>query len=340
MLLIVEQTREQGLSDIAKTNTKSELNIVRIKYLGRKGLVSKLMVTLPQLSKNDRPLLGKKINTTKAILLKSITERATYLDNTLLQNKIKSENVDVTLPGLGQNIGSLHPITSTVDFIERFFLKLGFSITYGPEIEDYYHNFDALNINSNHPARSTQDTFYLSSNSILRTHTSGVQIRMMEKQGVPIRIISPGRVYRCDSDATHTPMFHQVEGLWVDENISFVHLKSILHQFLIAFFVNKDLKVRFRSSYFPFTEPSAEIDISCIMCGKQEDCRVCKNTGWLEVLGCGMVRPEVFNFVSVDHRRYQGFAFGMGVERLAMLRYGIEDLRMFFENDLRFLKQF
>lgn len=242
------------------------------------------------------------------------------------------------MPGVGQVQGHIHPVSKTLQRIEQFFTEMGFSIEHGPEIEDDYHNFEALNIPSHHPARAMHDTFYFNPNSVLRTHTSGVQIRTMKKQAPPIRMIAPGRVYRCDSDMTHSPMFHQVEGLWVDEDVSFADLKGMLQAFLSAFF-EKDLKMRFRPSYFPFTEPSAEADMECVMCNGK-GCRVCKQTGWLEVLGCGMVHPNVLEAGGIDSKKYQGFAMGMGVERLAMLRYGISDLRLFFENDLRFLKQF
>ncbi|MCG8434322.1 MAG: phenylalanine--tRNA ligase subunit alpha, partial [Gammaproteobacteria bacterium] len=244
-----------------------------------------------------------------------------------------------TLPGRGHEIGGIHPVTRTMQRIEALFRQVGFHVEEGPEIEDEFHNFDALNIPTHHPARATMDTFYLKKPGLLlRTHTSPVQIRTMQRDEPPIRIIAPGRVYRCDSDMTHTPMFHQVEGLLVDKGVSFAHLKGILTTFLRQFF-EKDMRIRFRPSYFPFTEPSAEADIECVHCNG-EGCRVCKQTGWLEVLGCGMVHPNVYAAVGIDSEEYTGYAFGMGVERLAMLRYGVNDLRIFFENDLRFLKQF
>ncbi|HSH48244.1 MAG TPA: phenylalanine--tRNA ligase subunit alpha, partial [Halomonas sp.] len=246
---------------------------------------------------------------------------------------------DVTLPGRGQASGGLHPVTRTLERIEGLFTRIGFAVATGPEIEDDYHNFEALNIPAHHPARGMADTFYFDATRLLRTHTSPVQVRTMQAQSPPIRIVCPGRVYRSDSDLTHTPMFHQVEGLLVDENISFADLKGTLEDFLHAFFERDDLSVRFRPSYFPFTEPSAEVDIECVMCAGQ-GCRVCSHTGWLEVLGCGMVHPAVFGHVGIDAERYTGFAFGMGAERLAMLRYGVNDLRLFFDNDLRFLRQF
>ncbi|HNB89574.1 MAG TPA: phenylalanine--tRNA ligase subunit alpha, partial [Plasticicumulans sp.] len=255
-----------------------------------------------------------------------------------LHRRLAAERVDVTLPGRGVQAGGLHPITRTLRRIEELFRQVGFSVAEGPEIEDDFHNFEALNIPAHHPARAMHDTFYFDASTVLRTHTSPVQIRTMRACEPPIRIIAPGRVYRCDSDLTHSPMFHQVEGLFVDEDVSFADLKGVLYDFLRAFF-ERDLDVRFRPSYFPFTEPSAEVDIQCVICGGS-GCRVCKHTGWLEVLGSGMVHPAVFGKVGIDPERYTGYAFGMGVERLAMLRYGVNDLRLFFDNDLRFLGQF
>jgi phenylalanyl-tRNA synthetase alpha chain len=257
----------------------------------------------------------------------------------LIAEKLRNDTVDVTLPGRRNQAGGIHPVTLTMNRIQKMFGKLGFDVAEGPEVEDDFHNFEALNIPAHHPARAMHDTFYFDANRLLRTHTSPVQIRVLEKQKPPVRIIAPGRVYRCDSDLTHTPMFHQVEGLLVDENVSFSDLKGTLEEFLKMFFEQEDLKTRFRPSYFPFTEPSMEVDISCVMCSG-EGCRVCGQTGWLEVLGCGMVHPEVFKHVGLDDETYTAYAFGMGVERLAMLRYGVNDLRLFFENDLRFLQQF
>lgn len=252
--------------------------------------------------------------------------------------QLAAQALDVTLPGRGVDVGGLHPVTRTLERIEAFFARVGYQVATGPEIEDDYHNFEALNIPAHHPARAMHDTFYIDNSTVLRTHTSPVQVRTMKKQAPPIRIICPGRVYRCDSDLTHTPMFHQVEGLVVDRAISFADLKGVVDQFLKAFF-EADLPVRFRPSYFPFTEPSAEVDIQCSNCAGA-GCRVCSRTGWLEVMGCGMVHPAVFSHCNIDTEEYTGFAFGMGVERLAMLRYGVHDLRLFFDNDLRFLKQF
>jgi phenylalanyl-tRNA synthetase alpha chain len=256
-----------------------------------------------------------------------------------LDAQLAGVKIDVTLPGRGQLKGGLHPVTRTTRRIEQLFLPLGFTVEEGPEIEDDHHNFGALNIPDHHPARAMHDTFYIDAQTLLRTHTSPVQVRVMEQRDPPLRIIAPGRVYRCDSDLTHTPMFHQVEGLLVDEHASFASLKGLIDEFLRAFFEQEDLAVRFRPSYFPFTEPSAEVDIQCVMCAG-DGCRVCSHTGWLEVLGCGMVHPNVFEQVGIDNERFTGFAFGMGVERLAMLRYGVNDLRLFFENDMKFLTQF
>ncbi|MHC9037105.1 phenylalanine--tRNA ligase subunit alpha, partial [Cobetia marina] len=261
------------------------------------------------------------------------------LETAALNARLAAERVDVTLPGRGEPVGGLHPVTRTLERIESFFAHIGYGVAEGPEIEDDHHNFEALNIPSHHPARAMHDTFYFDATRLLRTHTSPVQVRSMKASEPPLRIVCPGRVYRCDSDLTHTPMFHQVEGLLVDENVSFADLKGTVEEFLHAFFERDDLEVRFRPSYFPFTEPSAEVDIQCVMCAG-DGCRVCSHTGWLEVMGCGMVHPEVFRHSGIDSERFRGFAFGMGVERLAMLRYGVNDLRLFFENDLRFLRQF
>ena len=278
------------------------------------------------------------INNAKQAIQSALEARKNALQQAALDDKLQQEAVDVTLPGRGQSVGGLHPITRTMQRIEHLFMQLGFEIAEGPEIEDDFHNFEALNIPASHPARAMHDTFYFNDGRLLRTHTSPVQIRVMAERQPPLRIIAPGRVYRCDSDLTHTPMFHQVEGLMVDESVSFADLKGILDDFLKNFF-EEDLAVRFRPSYFPFTEPSAEADIQCVMCGGK-GCRVCSHTGWIEVLGCGMVHPRVFEHVNIDAEKYTGFAFGMGVERLTMLRYGVNDLRLYFENDLRFLQQF
>jgi phenylalanyl-tRNA synthetase alpha chain len=314
------------------------LEQIRVQYLGKKGEITALMKGLGQLSAAERPQAGQVINRAKQSVQQLISHKKLVLQESALANQLASETIDVTLPGRGEKLGGLHPITRTLQRIESLFAEMGFEVKTGPEIEDDYHNFEALNIPESHPARAMHDTFYFDPHTVLRTHTSPVQIRTMENQSPPLRIIAPGRVYRCDSDVTHTPMFHQVEGLMVDEKVSFTDLKGILDDFLKQFF-EKDLKVRFRPSYFPFTEPSAEADIECVMCSGK-GCRVCSHTGWLEVLGCGMVHPEVFRQANIDSEKYRGFAFGMGVERLSMLRYGVNDLRLFFENDLRFLQQF
>lgn len=316
-----------GEEAVAQATSTQELDEVRVQYLGKKGELTALLKGLGKLSPEERPQAGAKINEAKQALQETINLRKNTLESAALEAKLAAETIDVTLPGRGQELGGLHPVTKTMERIEEFFASIGYNVEEGPEIEDDYHNFEALNIPSHHPARAMHDTFYFNANTLLRTHTSGVQVRTMETQKPPLRIICPGRVYRCDYDQTHSPMFHQVEGLIVDKNISFADLKGTLEQFLRAFF-EEDVRVRFRPSYFPFTEPSIEVDID-------------RGDGkWLEVLGCGMVHPKVFEYSGIDPEEYTGFAFGMGVERLAMLRYGVNDLRLFFENDLRFLNQF
>jgi len=328
----LDQLVKQGLEAAEKAQTIQELDQVRVDFLGKKGLITQQLKTLGKLSSEERPKAGALINKAKEEVQTVIVEKKQGLEQQQLNAKLESEAVDVTLPGRSQDLGGLHPVTRTMQRIEQFFSQSGYSVEVGPEIEDDYHNFEALNIPGHHPARAMHDTFYFNANSLLRTHTSPVQIRTMEIGKPPFRMICPGRVYRCDSDQTHTPMFHQVEGLLVEENVSFADLKSTIEEFLRVFF-EKDLKVRFRPSYFPFTEPSAEVDIEW-----GEDAE--GNTKWLEVMGCGMVHPKVFEASGVDAEKYSGFAFGLGVERLAMLRYGVNDLRLFFENDLRFLNQF
>ncbi|MDG0970481.1 MAG: phenylalanine--tRNA ligase subunit alpha [Porticoccaceae bacterium] len=334
-LQILASQAEASINDAVDL---SGLDDLRVEYLGKKGKLTGLLKGLGRLSAEDRPTAGAEINKVKQIVQGLINARKTQFEDIAMDAKLVGETIDVTLPGRGQSVGGLHPVTRTMERIEDFFTKIGYEVQLGPEIEDDYHNFEALNIPSHHPARAMHDTFYIDPNTVLRTHTSPVQVRTMETQAPPIRIICPGRVYRCDSDLTHTPMFHQVEGLVVDKDISFADLKGVIDQFLKAFF-EADLAVRFRPSYFPFTEPSAEVDIQCTNCGGN-GCRVCSHTGWLEVMGCGMVHPNVLQHCEVDSETFTGFAFGMGVERLAMLRYGVNDLRLFFENDLRFLKQF
>ncbi len=320
------QIIEQAKADIDAAGNVAELDQVRVTYLGKKGSLTERLKQLGKLSAEERPQAGQAINDTKAIVQEAINERREFLDNERINVKIAGERVDVTLPGRGEGSGGLHPITQTLERIESLFAQMGFEIAEGPEVEDDFHNFEALNIPEHHPARAMHDTFYFDENTLLRTHTSSVQIRFMKDRKPPLRFIAPGRVYRCDSDMTHTPMFHQVEGLMIDEDVNFSQLKGLMIDFLEQFF-EKKLDVRFRPSYFPFTEPSAEVDIM-------------GENGWLEVLGCGMVHPNVLANVGVDSEQYTGLAFGMGVERLAMLRHGIDDLRIFFENDLRFLEQF
>ena len=334
----LEQIAKQAESSIVAAEKLSALDDLRVEYLGKKGRLTGLLKGLGRLSAEERPAAGAKINDVKQSLQELIGQRKAYFESIDLDVKLAEETIDVTLPGRGEDVGGLHPVTRTMERIEGFFSRIGYDVEVGPEIEDDYHNFEALNIPSHHPARAMHDTFYIDPTTVLRTHTSPVQVRTMERNAPPIRIICPGRVYRCDSDLTHTPMFHQVEGLVVDKDISFADLKGVIDQFLKAFF-EADLPVRFRPSYFPFTEPSAEVDIQCTNC-RGEGCRVCSQTGWLEVMGCGMVHPNVLEHCDVDTDTFTGFAFGMGVERLAMLRYGVNDLRLFFENDLRFLKQF
>lgn len=314
------------------------LDQLRVHYLGKRGVLTERLKALGSLPADARREAGQAINLAKDAVQAVLEARRQVLEAGALEQRLAAEGVDVTLPGRGQASGGLHPISRTLARIEALFRQVGFTVEEGPEIEDDFHNFEALNIPAHHPARAMHDTFYFGDGRLLRTHTSPVQVRTMQSRQPPIRIIAPGRVYRCDSDLTHSPMFHQVEGLFVDEGVSFADLKGVLYDFLRAFF-ERDLDVRFRPSYFPFTEPSAEVDIQCVMCGG-DGCRVCKHTGWLEVLGCGMVHPAVYAQVGIDAERYTGYAFGMGVERLAMLRYGVNDLRLFFENDLRFLQQF
>ena len=326
-------------SDIEAADNLDALDQIRVSYLGKKGELTSLLKTLGTLPAEERKSAGQDINRAKQEVQQALEARKESLKAAALQAKLASERIDVTLPGRGQSTGGLHPVTRTMQRIEGLFSQLGFAVEQGPEIEDDYHNFEALNIPAHHPARAMHDTFYFDAQTLLRTHTSPVQVRHMETDKPPLRIIAPGRVYRCDSDLTHTPMFHQVEGLLVDREVSFSDLMGTLADFLKHFFEDDDLQTRFRPSYFPFTEPSSEVDIQCVMCGG-EGCRVCGHTGWLEILGCGMVHPNVFKAVGIDNEEYTGYAFGMGVERLAMLRYGVNDLRLFFENDLKFLQQF
>lgn len=324
---------------IQKASSLKALDDIRIEYLGKNGHITLQLKNLGSLSPEERPKMGQVVNQAKEEVATEIEVRKKFLETEEINQELASEKIDITLPGRGMDIGRIHPISQTLERISKWFLHLGFTIEEGPEIEDDFHNFEALNIPAHHPARAMHDTFYFPDGKLLRTHTSPVQIRAMSNQAPPFRIIAPGRVYRVDLDISHTPMFHQIEGFMVDKNVSFSHLKGILDGFLKAFFEQEDLKVRFRASYFPFTEPSAEVDIQCVTC-KGDGCRVCSQTGWLEILGCGMVHPKVLESCNIDSEEYTGFAFGMGAERLAMLKYGVTDIRLFFENDIRFLKQF
>jgi len=329
----------QVQQDINNVKDLNELERLRVHFLGKKGILTEQLKQLGKLPAAERPQAGQEINQAKQTVQQTLETRRLHLQQTRLQTQLAAEQIDVTLPGRGSSVGGLHPVTQILQRITTLFTQIGFTVEEGPEIEDDYHNFEALNIPAHHPARAMHDTFYFDAHTLLRTHTSPVQIRVMETRKPPLKIIAPGRVYRCDFDATHSPMFHQVEGFMVDTEVSFVELKGILDEFLKRFFERDDLKVRFRPSYFPFTEPSAEVDVQCVHC-RGKGCRVCKQTGWLEVLGCGMIHPNVLEFVGIDNETYTGFAFGLGVERLAMLRYSVPDLRLFFENDLRFLQQF
>ncbi len=335
----LQSLQNEALSAIEAAQDLKTLDQVRVDFLGKKGRLTDLLKGLAQLSVEERPKAGAEINKVKQAVQEKIESKKETLVEAEQQQKLASHVIDVTLPGRSRGVGSLHPVTQTMLRIEEFFKTIGFETVEGPEIEDDYHNFEALNIPSHHPARAMHDTFYFDANTLLRTHTSGVQVRVMESGEAPFRIICPGRVYRCDSDLTHTPMFHQVEGLLVDEGVTFAHLKGVIQDFLRVFFEKENLAIRFRPSYFPFTEPSAEVDIQCVMCSG-EGCRVCGQSGWLEVLGCGMVHPKVFEHSNIDSERFSGFAFGFGVDRLAMLRYRINDLRIMFENDVKFLAQF
>lgn len=328
----------EALQAITESNDEQSLDSLRVHYLGKKGHLTALLKELGKLPAEDRPKAGESINLAKVQVQNAIEARKQILVEEILNAKLQDETIDVTLPGRRQSAGGLHPITIATERISAIFESAGYAIAVGPEIEDDYYNFEALNIPAHHPARAMHDTFYVSPGTVLRTHTSPVQVHVMESDEPPIRIICPGRVYRCDSDLTHTPMFHQVEGLVIDETVSFADLKGTVIDFLHAYF-ESDQPVRFRPSYFPFTEPSAEVDMGCVSCGG-DGCRICGHTGWLEIMGCGMVHPAVLEMSNIDSKKYNGFAFGMGIERLAMLRYNVSDLRTYFENDLRFLQQF
>ena len=328
----------EALAEVAASGDLAALDDARVRWLGKKGALTEQLKALGTLPAAERPAAGARINEAKVELQSAIEARRTALERGEIERALTAGRIDVTLPGRGEAPGGLHPVTQARLRIETLFRRAGFEVASGPEIEDDFHNFEALNIPPNHPARAMHDTFYFPDGRLLRTHTSPVQIRALQARGAPLAIIAPGRVYRCDSDMTHSPMFHQLEGLVVGEDISFANMKAVLHGFLQAFF-ERELAMRLRPSFFPFTEPSAEVDMSCVFC-EGRGCRVCKHTGWLEISGCGMVHPNVLKASGVDPERYTGYAFGMGIDRLAMLRDGVNDLRLFFENDLRFLKQF
>jgi phenylalanyl-tRNA synthetase alpha chain len=332
----IEVIKTEALEALARAADAEQIKSLSVKYLGRKGLLTLFLRNISELPAEDRPEAGKQANIVKKELEEAFDAALNRME--ARQRETTHDAIDVSLPGRPATRGTLHPITHVTRRICGIFSRMGFDIAEGPEVETDYYNFEALNIPKNHPARDMQDTFYVSDNIVLRTHTSPIQVHIMEENAPPVRIVAPGKVYRCDSDLTHTPMFHQVEGLLVDTDVSFGDLKGVLEAFVHEMF-DANISLRFRPSFFPFTEPSAEVDIVCVMC-RGKGCKVCSNTGWLEVLGCGMVHPAVFENVGYDTRKYTGFAFGMGVERLAMLKYGINDLRMFFESDYRFLRQF
>lgn len=334
----MEDLKQAFLDELKPIETLADLALLRVKYLGKKGIITSRLKSLSEIPQDERPSFGKKINEVKQFLESELETRESGLKNKDLKARLLSESIDITLPGRQVPFGKEHPVNKTLSEVVDIFVRMGFSVEEGPEVELDYYNFEALNFPRDHPARDMQDTFFVSDDIVLRTHTSPVQVRGMEKRKPPVRFIAPGKVYRCDADITHTPMFHQVEGLMVDKGITFSNLKGILETFLHQMF-GSDTPVRFRPSFFPFTEPSAEIDIGCILCGG-DGCRVCKGSGWLEILGAGMVNPKVFENVGYDPEVYSGFAFGMGIERITMLKYSIDDIRLFFENDIRFLRQF
>jgi len=334
----MEDLKKTFLDELKSIETLADLTLLRVKYLGKKGIITSRLKSLSEIPQDERPAFGKKINEVKQFLEAELDTRESSLKNKDLKARLLSESIDITLPGRHIPFGREHPVNKTLSEVVDIFVRMGFSVEEGPEVELDYYNFEALNFPRDHPARDMQDTFFISDDIVLRTHTSPVQVRGMEKRKPPVRFIAPGKVYRCDADITHTPMFHQVEGLMVDKGVSFSNLKGILETFLHQMF-GADTPVRFRPSFFPFTEPSAEIDIGCILCSG-DGCRVCKGTGWLEILGAGMVNPKVFENVGYDPEIYSGFAFGMGIERITMLKYSIDDIRLFFENDIRFLRQF
>ena len=328
----------RATAEIEAVDSEPELDSVRVAYLGKKGVITARLKSIGALPVEERPTAGKAITSARSVIENLLTTKRQVLLQIAHTKRLESERIDVTLPGRRSFSGGPHPLSRTLNRMQEIFLSIGFDIAVGPEIEDDYHNFEALNFPENHPARAMQDTFFFPDGRLLRTHTSPVQIRYMKTHKPPIRVVAPGRVYRCDSDVTHSPMFHQLEGLVVDETTTFADLKGVLEYFVSEFFEVK-LKLRFRPSYFPFTEPSAEVDISCVFC-HGDGCKVCKRSGWLEVLGCGMVHPALYKDVGIDAERFVGYAFGLGVERFTMLRYGVNDLRLFFRNDLDMLSQF
>jgi len=334
----MEDLKQTFLEELKSVKNLADLSNIKVKYLGKKGIITSELKSLSKVPAEERPSHGKRINEIKQFIETELDLQESRLKQEELKRQLLSESIDITLNGKFIPFGKEHPINKVLSEITDIFVKMGFSVEEGPEVELDYYNFEALNIPKDHPARDMQDTFYISDDIVLRTHTSPVQIRVMEKTKPPVRFIAPGKVYRCDADITHTPMFHQVEGLMVDKGITFSNLKGVLVAFLHRMF-GSDTPVRFRPSFFPFTEPSAEVDIGCILCNGA-GCRVCKGSGWLEILGAGMVNPRVFEYVGYDPEEYSGFAFGMGIERIAMLKYSIDDIRLFFENDIRFLKQF
>jgi phenylalanyl-tRNA synthetase alpha chain len=334
----LEEIKIEAEKELKGASDEVSLQNVKAKFLGRKGVITEFLKRMPEVPEAERPEMGRLINEAKRSIEDFFDRRFEEIKEEKKNLVLLKERVDITLPGRGICLGGEHPVTQVMEEIISIFERMGFDVAEGPEVELDYYNFEALNIPKDHPARDMQDTFYISDEVVLRTHTSPVQIRVMEKQKPPVKIIAPGKVYRCDSDISHTPMFHQIEGLLVDEHITFGDLKGVLIEFARLTF-GSNTGVRFRPSFFPFTEPSAEVDIECVICGGK-GCRVCKNSGWLEILGCGMVDPEVFKSVGYDPERYTGFAFGMGIERITMLKFGINDIRLFFENDIRFLRQF
>lgn len=334
----LEEMKTESQRELKAASGENELQNVKAKFLGKKGFITELLKGMRNVPEAERPEMGRLVNEAKQFIENLFEKRLEEIKEEKKNRILLEERVDITLPGRGMRVGGKHPVTQVMEEITGIFERMGFEVAEGPEVELDYYNFEALNIPKDHPARDMQDTFYISDDIVLRTHTSPVQIRVMEKQKPPVKIIAPGRVYRRDSDVSHTPMFHQIEGLLVDENVSFGDLKGVLAEFVSIMF-GESIGVRLRPSFFPFTEPSAEVDIRCVICGGK-GCRVCKNSGWLEIGGCGMVDPEVFKSVNYDSEHYTGFAFGMGIERIAMLKFGINDIRLFFENDVRFLRQF